>query len=190
MSAIDEFLKTEKAIREEATCFFKYFLDVMEAWNSSEVSNNEHYSGKILDAELGLKHLRFLDNMHSAPLGKTTNFYMDSSLPKGYLGFSGTVKYSVERARFLNNPFSVKTTGINLGSGGAGEYAVKVFLEDFPRIHKAFKKVEKYNNRLLAKMAPHIVEMTENIEEAAKHAHKDKSVLSDIAKDLLSGEIA
>lgn len=75
-------------------------------------------------------------NTHSAPFNGVTNWHSKSDLPRGYPGWTGTIKlfYTGDYDGFFSHMF--EKTGLNFGSGGGGSGSyhsgITFFESDWP----------------------------------------------------------
>ncbi len=88
--------------------------------------------GKIHDVRFFIRlYNEKCSNTHASPLGKPRNWHRDDSIPTSYPGWRGRITIRCDdRPGFLSDMF--RGTGINIGTGGGGEYDVILFTEDWP----------------------------------------------------------
>jgi hypothetical protein len=89
---------------------------------------------KITNLKINIKGKEICSNSYAKPIGGITNWCnLDKSLPKGYLGYSGSITFdcvwdSINRCY----PKINKIYGICTGGGASGNYTLTLFKSDFP----------------------------------------------------------
>lgn len=96
----------------------------------SELSWRLYYSDKV-------------GNTHDCPINGVTNWRREDDKPKGYPGFSGTIKGKRSKDGHTLAAYSSRhyiIPGINTGTGGGGletwEYQIRIFIQDFPGLQE------------------------------------------------------
>lgn len=89
---------------------------------------------EITNLKLHIKRKELCSNSHIKPIGGVTNWCnLDKTLPRGYLGYSGSISFdcvwdSINKCY----PQINKICGICTGSGASGNYTLTLFESDFP----------------------------------------------------------
>ena len=92
---------------------------------------------KFTSMEITGKWHESVSNSHTAPLGKPTNWHRLFELPRGYPGFTGSIRFTLENTERCPGFHSDLFAGlrVNTGSGGGvspSQYELNLFDDDWP----------------------------------------------------------
>jgi len=132
-----------------------------------------------------LRYEKYISNTHDCPIGGQTNWRKEKDKPTSYPGYIGKVvfkKNKEEGSWYASDAFEIESgalwssdvPGLNTGCGGGGEFIVRLYIDDFPKIKE---KVDSISNLTSAKI------------EAIQKENKKKEELKNIIEDAIDKDL-
>lgn len=164
----------KKELREKE--INKYIDNFINSFSFDNLADNINtfleavYDDSFEDIHFDVSYNKKVSNTHSAPIDGVTNFGCHDDLPRGYPGFTGKITGTYSRNKktlsFYTDRFA-SIPGIHTGTGsGSGEkwqYAVRIYMQDFPHFEKDFNK-----RHLLEEAKKLLIDNDYQIEESYK----------------------